>query len=324
MAAGEVRQTPLERMSVSGNTMRDYERRVRGFQLFMKNEKIACRTLAELEVPLLLYMMLLFGRQLGVDAGKKLLAAIQWLHPSLGRGGTVQLSRVHQALRGWARARPPSMRDPRSWLEACGLANKLVLRGLWSMAVCLLLMFDLYLRPSEAMGLRSADVGPPVKRGEGKLRHWSFTIRPWRLGVPSKTGTFDDTVVLDREDRLFLGPHIRHLHAQVEGDQHLFPFTQADLSREVRSAATSLGLVVTLYQARHGGATSDRVDNVRSLPEVGKRGRWRSDKSLRRYEKHGRLHARLNALPPLLLEHLQACARHMPDVLAGRVRALSL
>ena len=48
------------------------------------------------------------------------------------------------------------------------------------------------------------------------------------------------------------------------------------------------------YSVRHGGASSDALWRTRSLIEIQKRGRWRSEKSVRRYEKHSRLLTKLS------------------------------
>ena len=43
------------------------------------------------------------------------------------------------------------------------------------------------------------------------------------------------------------------------------------------------------YQARHSGPSIDLALHRRELKAAKKRGRWRTDRSLRRYEKAGRL-----------------------------------
>ena len=53
-----------------------------------------------------------------------------------------------------------------------------------------------------------------------------------------------------------------------------------------------------LYQARHSGASSDSAGGRRTLKKVKRRGRWRSDASLRRYEKAERLTDQLRRLDP--------------------------
>eukprot|EP00959_Pyramimonas_sp_CCMP1952_P097948 2047047-Pyramimonas_sp.AAC.1 len=40
-----------------------------------------------------------------------------------------------------------------------------------------------------------------------------------------------------------------------------------------------------LYSLRHGGASFDAISQRRALSEIKKRGRWRTDGSVRRYEK---------------------------------------
>ena len=43
------------------------------------------------------------------------------------------------------------------------------------------------------------------------------------------------------------------------------------------------------YRLRHGGATTDFARKLRSLESIQQRGRWKSQSSLRRYQKGGRL-----------------------------------
>ena len=56
-------------------------------------------------------------------------------------------------------------------------------------------------------------------------------------------------------------------------------------------AETSGVHVITTHphSVRHGGASSDALWRTRSFMEILKRGRWRSEKSVQRYETHARL-----------------------------------
>lgn len=96
--------------------------------------------------------------------------------------------------------------------------------------------------------------------------------------------------------------------------------TVESFNRSFRHASEALRLNLVPYQARHGGATHDRWDKSRSLEEVRKRGRWRSEQSTRRYEKHGKLQGKLIALHPDTLGHLAWCARHIDALLSGNLR----
>jgi hypothetical protein len=75
------------------------------------------------------------------------------------------------------------------------------------------------------------------------------------------------------------------------------------------------------YSLRHGGASADRLDNRRSIAAVKRRGRWRADASLRRYEKStvalreaGRMGASAVAYGHMIDNNLQA-------MLMGEMRA---
>lgn len=53
---------------------------------------------------------------------------------------------------------------------------------------------------------------------------------------------------------------------------------------------------------RHGGASEDLLLRKRSGLEVKRRGRWRSDDSLKRYGKETRLLAELSKIPKLTMK----------------------
>ena len=72
----------------------------------------------------------------------------------------------------------------------------------------------------------------------------------------------------------------------------LFPMAYEEMARHFREALRDLQLSylkLSLYALRHGGASTDAAEGVRTLPEIMQRGGWRRDWSVRRYEKHGRL-----------------------------------
>jgi hypothetical protein len=77
-----------------------------------------------------------------------------------------------------------------------------------------------------------------------------------------------------------------------------------------------------MYMFRHAGASTDFALKLRPLAEIKLRGRWKSDASLRRYEKGGRLADQLQRLPPRLRTHAKRCADCVDNVLAGSASAL--
>ena len=70
----------------------------------------------------------------------------------------------------------------------------------------------------------------------------------------------------------------------------MFPFGYAAYMAEFKKTVRALGVPeAVLYQARHSGPSIDLALRRRGLASAKKRGRWRIDRSLRRYEKAGRL-----------------------------------
>jgi len=160
------------------------------------------------------------------------------------------------------------------------------------MGIACLLMFALYLRPPELLGLHGFQLIPPVPHLGNGYRFWSVLVRPDELGVPGKTGEFDETVCLDVPELHWLDPHLRYLKTLAPEQGPLWRFDYNALLKAFHSAAAEAGvghLSPTLYSMRHGGASHDRMINRRPLDEVRKRGRWQTARSVRRYEKHGRL-----------------------------------
>lgn len=209
-----------------------------------------------------------------------------------------------------------------AWLEACALACELVRTGKWNHALCLLLMYDLYLRPGEAFSLTVGSAAPPVREGGRSMQYWAFTIRPFEEGMPAKTGSFDDSVVLDHPERVFLGPLVAAVRQGRRATDPLFEGVDArSFNKHFREAARCLQLDVVPYQARHGGASGGRADRFRSLDEVRKRGRWRSEASTRRYEKHGKLQAKLAAMPDKMRRHMGDVAQHIEAIMRLTRRA---
>ena len=165
---------------------------------------------------------------------------------------------------------------------ACNLCQ----RGLVLMAILTLVSVDGYLRPCDAFPLTAGQLLPPAV---GVSPHWALLLHPSESGEVGKTGESDDTVVLDSPHLQWLNPMFEVLHAQPR-DKLLFPFGYAAYVSEFKKSATMLGVKNAVpYQARHSGPSIDLALRRRDLKAAKKRGRWRTDKSLRRYEKAGRL-----------------------------------
>ncbi len=113
--------------------------------------------------------------------------------------------------------------------------------------------------------------------------------------LPAKTGTFDDTVVLDNK---LVDTRIRDLYLLVlreaRAADHTYLFGALDYRlyyKYVVASGIRLGIpfTVTPHMFRHGAASEDFFRQLRDLTEIQQCGRWRSPASVQRYQKAGRL-----------------------------------
>ena len=159
----------------------------------------------------------------------------------------------------------------------------------------ILLMFCLYLRPSEALRIRMKDVVSPVRGKGSSYRWWSFVLHPLESGVPSKTLEFDETLVLDLPYHKNLGAAVKRFctsNGRLPEDS-VFQHTLGELNLFLASASKTLNLeslgAIHAYRFRHGGASHDYHNKLRDLQGIQQRGRWKSQASVRRYQKGARL-----------------------------------
>ena len=186
------------------------------------------------------------------------------------------------------------------------------------MAILLLMMFCGYLRPNEALTLRGKQLVPP-QRGSS-CKHWGLLLSPAEDLSPGKTGEFDESVLLDWHIFQSLSPLLLQW-ARKAKSQPIFQFGYAEflkrftLYRE-RAGLTRMG--IHPYSLRHGGASHDRLEDLRGLQEVKKRGRWRADSSVRRYEKHTSVLKQLQEMPRDSLEFGLQIGRELKNYVLGK------
>ena len=123
------------------------------------------------------------------------------------------------------------------------------------------------------------------------------------MSRPGKTGFWDEAISLDQDP--WLDPLLRPLATVGDPSEFLWPLSGEELSATFKRIMKCLGLDhldQSLYYLRHGGASEDLLGHLRSVTAVKRRGRWRSDSSLRRCGKETRLQSVLNSVPPKVLQ----------------------
>jgi len=260
--------------------------------------------------------------------GSRLIAALSCVRPELGRPRDLQIPRAKQALRWWKRLAPGFSRLPLPWEVVCGLAMLMFSEGQWAEAVAVVASVVFYLRPGELARLLVRSLVPPLASAGPSHVRWTLVMHEQEseFSKPSKTGVFDESLILDLAKHQFLAPVLAKLVAGRPALAPLFDFPQSHLSRVLAAFGSRLGMkpVPLLYQLRHSGPSIDFADQSRNLTGIKRRGRWRSDSRLSRYEKGAQVTKQLRALPLGAQAFVVRAARMLAGVLGNRLRPLTL
>jgi len=192
------------------------------------------------------------------------------------------------------------------------MANWMATNGLVAAATATVLAFVLYLRPSELLSLRVSSVVRPVKGGPRHLSKYSILLFPAELEARSKTKDYDISLLLDNPEFGWMEQVLDQLVLGRHPEQPLFALSMKSWTRAFNQASAALGLETlgppVLYQLRHGGASHEMLTNAREFGDIKKRGRWESDRSLKRYAKGGRVQEQLQRLRPVQQAQALGCA----------------
>ena len=228
---------------------------------------------------------------------------------------SARLVMSREAMKGWTRRFPGSSRHP--WPLCIFFLFMVVFLkdGHIDAAVALAIQLDAYLRPSEICDLRWCSVVQPSSLSSKLARNkWAVVIGNSDLGETTKTGESDDTIILNSPGREWVGSVLemwaRRRTPNASPDDFVFPKLtlakyEALFRKYSRSLLGKLG-PVTPHVARHSAPSHDVLVGSRSLAMVQKRGRWAHPKSVKRYEKSGRLLLQAARLPVHLAKRASA------------------
>ena len=152
-----------------------------------------------------------------------------------------------------------------------------------------------------------------------------LTLHPSEGSKASKTGEYDETVIIDLK-------WLSRLLCRMRREVSNFDLPVMDLPARVvqqvfEQAQEALDLKralgrQTLYVLRHSGATADAWLRRRLMDEIQKRGRWKHSASTRRYEKSGRVAERRSACSATTLSFSLRSETKLAAVLEKRCRRL--
>lgn len=228
-------------------------------------------------------------------------AALGWMFPDVSRFGAVAMPLSRQALAGFAKEAPPQTRLALPVPVASALIAECAAMGYLRAARAMLVGMAAFLRPGELAGLTCQQLIPPSLGGMTTC--WSIVMHPRELNISSKTGQFNDSVLLDGPDSHLLGLACRALVRDRSRSDTALGLTMPQHTAMFRRAVEQLqlsSLHPVPYQLRHTGASRELVLHQRPLAEVKRKGRWFSDRSLQRYLKGGRTAEQFESLPKAL------------------------
>lgn len=308
--------TLLEKKAIGDRAAKYYNQEFVNLQKFAACKRMSMGP-AHLDRVLNSYFNHLFLQGFPGHRGDKIMAAVMHRHPEFGRQGSLKLPHAWRSLKGWRRLAPGASRLAYPLAVWAAICCEMRRKDQLQMALFTMIGLSSYSRPGELLRCRVCDL---VRPSPTITEHWALLLNPEEKPERSKVGEFDDSVLLDSH---YLKPWAAPLMRQLTNrhkEQPLWSFDYGHYSQVFQQITESMNLDMTPYQMRHSGPSIDRSRNVRSLVEVQKRGRWKSHKSVARYEKSARLAANFQALPSRLQHHCLAAERQLEAVMLGMVQ----
>ena len=111
----------------------------------------------------------------------------------------------------------------------------------WEEVLAALLAYHCYLRPFEVEGLHSKQVVFALDPIRGDVRRVGLVLARLEVGRPSKTGQWDEAVVIDQLPAIIAGLLALKRRGDA-GDGRLWSFPPGTLSALMRDSAAQLGL----------------------------------------------------------------------------------
>ena len=307
-------QSLLEDAAVTRQVRTHYQRRQQDLEKFVKQEGIPFSTDEEVDLALVKYFNQAYLEGEGSHFGDYTIAAFLDKVPEFGRLGSRKIPRAWRCLKGWRKLCPSRSRLAYPLAVWCGVSWRMVVRGQVQMAVFNLLQVSTYHRPNTLLKLRKMGLVRPTS---GITGYWSMVTSLSETQDVSKTGSKDDSVLLDSAWLAFLGPILEVL-SQGKVLEKVWDFSYAEYLSVFQKSCQDLKIELVPYQARHSGPSIDRASNARSQEEVRKRGGWVSRQSVARYEKAGRLAATWKKLPTEVQLCCVMAEKYIEEIILGQ------
>lgn len=158
-----------------------------------------------------------------------------------GRGFLAPFPRAHRAGRGWQKLAPCFSRPMLPWPAVAGIVVSMIRGGRYLEAV-VTSTFTLYLRPVELLCLEAFQLLRRRRSWAAPGALWAVVVAATELKVPTKTGDYDATLVIDRPELSFLGAHLAGIRQVAILRGALWLFTHHEWQATVRAATEAVGV----------------------------------------------------------------------------------
>lgn len=304
----------LERNAIGPQTAKHYAQEIEEFTAFGQPRGLNWEHAEALDKLVVDHPNQLYLSGYRCYRGDRLGAAIRHHYPQYGKYGAKKLPRMWRAIRGFRKLTPGKTRKALPLSVWAALAVELKRQRRLRMALFLLLSVSSYARPSELLRMRLFSLVPPVAN---VCRNWSLLLSPEEGGIRTKVGEFDASIILNSPWSIPWAIRMFEMLKEGHPTEPLWDFTYDEYTKEFNRAAEKLGLEITPYQTRHSGPSIDRARKLRSQQEVQRRGQWKSQSSVQRYEKSARLASNFEALPQALQTHCNQCEAELSEIMLG-------
>eukprot|EP00435_Cladocopium_sp_Y103_P040424 s562_g11.t1 len=280
----------LEMNAVSVARQKSYTRAMTLFRQFAEDHQIDVTNKQAVDRVATLLLDVMFWDGEDFSAGATLASALVFFREDLQK--VSDLPRLASALKGFRKLDPPQARVPLPFPMLCHICLELHKQKLVSICLWLMTIWGTCSRPGESHRIRGSHLVKPSKL----CPHWIIILNTGEVEdhkVTSKVGEADEAVLIDQPYLQWLGPALSKRVDKQNPAAPLFNFSMDQgvkaFSQTIASLQYNQASISCVYQIRHGSASTDVLQKMRTLEQVQKRGRWLTPKSVRRYTNGGRI-----------------------------------
>ena len=287
----------LERVKIKPTTSHNYAVPVADFLKWCQEEELRVDSSIRIGLSALEYadFMFLEGRPLSAIGTFR--AGLLHYLPEL-RDSVYVVERLKDAQESWSLKEPPATRLPLPHYGAWAVIGRTAQRGEIRTALAMVTQLRTYVRPSELLKLRAADVVAPSSVAVTGMEamyglilnavHSKGGEEIMEDPEPGKTGNFNENMLFDLPDELWVGKSLAKLAGSLHRHQRLFNFSQEQYNQSLKKSLAECQMAhlnATSYVWRHTGVSLDHLCNRRSEQSIKARARWVTDTSVKRYKK---------------------------------------